>query len=238
MPVTPHKFKLSLHPVFWLALCCAAAVGCAGADTAGKSSSPTQSASPVEPAAPVEQADDRPIIVAFGDSLTAGYGLAESQSYPALLQQRLDEKGLRYRVVNAGISGDTSAGGVRRIDWALAGEVKFMILELGANDALRGQAVAAMKKNLSQIIVRAQSRNMTVVLAGMEAPPNYGDDYTREFRRAFQDLAQQHKLKLIPFFLAGVGGRAELNQADGIHPNTAGTKIVADNVWRVLQPLL
>jgi acyl-CoA thioesterase-1 len=179
-----------------------------------------------------------PLIVAFGDSLTAGYGLSESQSYPSLLQHRLDREGYRYRVVNAGVSGDTSAGGVRRVEWALKGDVRFLILELGANDALRGQPAAETKKNLAQIIETAQRHKVTVILTGMEAPPNLGVEYTREFREVFRDLARQYNLALVPFFLEGIGGVNELNQSDGIHPNAKGTEIVVENIWRVLGPLL
>ena len=182
--------------------------------------------------------DGRPTIVAFGDSLTAGYGLPEDQCFTALLQRKIDEKGLRYNVVNAGVSGDTSAGGVSRIDWALDGAVKFLILELGGNDGLRGLPVAEMKKNLAEIIERAQGRKVTVILAGMEAPPNLGEQYTSEFRQAFRDLAKKYKLTLIPFLLDGVASRREMNQADGIHPNQAGEKIMTENVWREIEPLL
>jgi len=137
------------------------------------------------------------------------------------------------------VSGDTSAGGARRIDWALqSGNVKFLILELGGNDGLRGLPVAEMRKNLAHIIERAQARGATVVLAGMEAPPNLGAEYTREFRQTFHDLAKQYKTALIPFVLEGVGGHAELNQPDGIHPNAEGEKIFTENVWRTLEPLL
>lgn len=178
------------------------------------------------------------MIVAFGDSLTAGYGLPDSQSYPARLQRLLIERGYRYRVVNAGVSGDTSAGGARRVEWALKGDVRVMILELGGNDALRGQPPAELKKNLARIIETAKKRGVNVILAGMEAPPNLGPDYTREFREVFSDLAREYDAPLIPFFLARVGGIAELNQMDGIHPNDKGTQIVVDNVWRILEPLL
>jgi acyl-CoA thioesterase-1 len=192
---------------------------------------PTPSPNPAE-------AEERPAIIAFGDSLTAGFGLTEEQSYTTLLQRRLDEKGYPYRVINAGVSGDTSAGGARRIDWALQGNAKFLILELGANDALRGQPVPELKKNLAQIIERAQSRGLTVILAGMEAPPNMGQEYSQAFRQAYADLAKQYKLVFIPFVLEGVGGVSELNQADGIHPNPEGEKLMMENVWRVLEPLL
>jgi len=197
----------------------------AGASTSGSSLTPAK-------------ADGLPTIVAFGDSLTAGYGLPEDQCFTALLQRKIDDKGLRYNVINAGVSGDTSAGGVSRIDWALDGAVKFLILELGGNDGLRGLPVAEMKKNLAEIIERAQARKITVILAGMEAPPNLGEQYTSEFRQAFRDLAKKYKLTLIPFLLDGVATRREMNQADGIHPNQAGEKIMTENVWREIEPLL
>jgi acyl-CoA thioesterase-1 len=192
-------------------------------------------------AKPSPTPDGRPIIVAFGDSLTAAYGiLNEDQWFTTLLQRKLDEKGFRYQVVNAGVSGDTSAGGVSRIDWALNldGHVKFLILELGGNDGLRGMPVAEMKKNLAEIIERAQARGVTVILAGMEAPPNFGEDYTSEFRQAFRDLAKKYELTLIPFLLEGVAGHREMNQPDGIHPNAAGEKVMTENVWREIEPLL
>ncbi len=155
-----------------------------------------------------------------------------------MLQKRLDADGYHYEVVNAGVSGDTSAGGVRRIGWAMEGDVKLVILELGANDILRFQPVAEMKKNLSQIIERAKSKGARVLLAGMEAPTNAGPDYRREARQAFIDLAREHAVALIPFFLEGVGGVERLNQPDGIHPNEEGTKIVVENVYKHLRPML
>ena len=180
-----------------------------------------------------------PTIVAFGDSLTAGFGLSQDQSYTTLLQHKLEENGYRYRVVNAGVSGDTSAGGARRIDWALqSGNVKFLVLELGGNDGLRGLPVAEMKKNLELIIQRAQAAGVIVLLAGMEAPPNFGAEYTREFRQAFRDLAKQYKTPFIPFVLEGVGGIAKFNQTDGIHPNAEGEKMMTETVWKTLEPLL
>jgi acyl-CoA thioesterase I len=211
-----------------------------------KSGGPNQSStgaasstSSFAPAKPPAKPDGRPLIVAFGDSLTAGFGLHNDHCFPTLLQRKLDEKGHRFRVVNAGLSGDTSAGGVNRIDWALEeGSVKFLILELGGNDGLRGLPVAEMKKNLAEIIERAQARGVTVVLAGMEAPPNMGEEYTGEFRQVFRDLAKKYKLALIPFLLDGVAGNREMNQPDGIHPNVAGEKVMTENVWRELEPLL
>lgn len=179
-----------------------------------------------------------PKIVAFGDSLTAGYGLQPSQSYPSLLQRKLDEDGYQYEVVNAGISGDTSAGGVRRLDWSLEGDVKIVILELGANDILRLQPIEQMKKNLGQIIARAKSKGAVVLLAGMEAPTNSGSVYARQVHEAFRELAEEHDVPLIPFFLEGVAGIQSLNLNDGIHPNAAGTRIVAETVYKHLTPLL
>jgi acyl-CoA thioesterase I len=188
-------------------------------------------------AQPVE--DSRPKIVALGDSLTAGLGLADAQSYPALLQQDLDRSGHRFEVINAGVSGDTTAAGLARFDWALqGGDIKILILELGANDGLRGLPVDQMKQNLAAIIERAQQRHIGVLLLGMEAPPNYGAEYARSFRQVYPDLASTYHVPLVPFMLDGVAGRADLNQADGIHPNIEGTRIVATTVWRRLKPLV
>lgn len=195
-------------------------------------------ASPQARASASASAATRPRIVFLGDSLTAGYGLARHESVPSLIQARLNSSGYNYEVVNAGVSGDTSAGGLSRLDWSLAGDVKVLVVELGANDGLRGLPVAAMKDNLAQIIKRARQRGITVLLTGMEAPPNYGAVYTKEFRQAFQDLAQTHKVPFIPFFLQGVAGIPSLNISDGIHPNPAGARIVEATVWRALQPLL
>jgi acyl-CoA thioesterase-1 len=179
-----------------------------------------------------------PKIVAFGDSLTAGYGLSLAEGYPALLQERLEADGYQCEVVNAGVSGETSAGGLRRIDWALKGDVRIVILELGANDILRGQPIGAMKKNLDQIIEKIKTKGATVLLAGMEAPTNSGPDYRRETRAAFAELARTHDVAFIPFLLEGVAGKTLLNRSDGIHPNADGTRVVADMVYRSLKPLL
>jgi len=191
-------------------------------------------ARPADPTAP----PPRLKIVALGDSLTAGYGLVESASYPAILQQKIDQDGYNFEVVNAGVSGDTSAGGLRRLDWALDGEVRVLILALGANDGLRGLSIAEMKQNLETIIDRARDRNIVVILAGMEAPPNYGAEYTQSFRTAFRDVAQSKRVLFIPFLLDKVAGQPALNQADGIHPNVEGARIVADTVWAVLRGLI
>jgi len=181
-----------------------------------------------------------PKIVAFGDSLTAGYGLASpKQSYPSLLQQKLDADGFKYEVINAGVSGDTSAGGLRRIDWNLdAGGVRFVILELGANDFLRGQPVTETKKNLAAIIERAKSRGAEVLLAGMYTTTKTGRDYDAQINDAYRSLAKEHDVTLIPFFLEGIAGDDKLNQDDRIHPNADGTKIVADTVYKYLKPML
>ena len=180
----------------------------------------------------------RPRIVAFGDSLTAGLGLVEQQAYPALLQRKIDDAGYEFEVVNAGVSGDTSASGLRRLDWALEGDVRVLIVAFGGNDGLRGLPVAQMKENLTAIIEKARERNAVVILAGMEAPPNFGQEYATAFRTAFRDVALENRVLFIPFLLKGVGGIPELNQADGIHPNPRGAQIVADTVWSVVQPLL
>ena len=141
-------------------------------------------------------------------------------------------------MVNAGVSGDTSAGGVRRLDWALEGDVKVLIVALGGNDGLRGLPVDEMKRNIDQIIAHARERNIAVVLAGMEAPPNYGAEYAAAFRKVFQDLARQHRVPLIPFLLSGVAADPELNLQDGIHPNPRGAAVVSETVWKALRPVL
>lgn len=176
----------------------------------------------------------------FGTSLTAGLGLEPEESYPSLIQAKLDSAGLAFRAVNAGVSGETSAAGLRRIDWLLNQPVAVLVLELGANDALRGQDLAAARSNLQEIINRTRAKHPGVrsVIAGMEAPPNLGGRYTREFRQLFVDLARRNDAVLIPFILDGVGGVPELNQADGIHPTAEGARIMAENVWRVLEPVL
>jgi len=181
----------------------------------------------------------RPKIVVLGDSLSAGYGLLELQAYPALLQDKLNVEGYGWEVVNAGISGDTSAGGLQRLDWALnQGDVRILLVALGANDGLRGLPVSEMKKNLAAIIAGAQEKRISVLLAGMEAPPNFGPEYTVSFRQVFRDLARQYKVTLLPFLLDKVAGEPSLNLPDGIHPNADGSHIVADTVWNVLKPMV
>ena len=170
--------------------------------------------------------------------MTAGLGLPADQSYPAIIGNKLKARGLDFEIVNAGVSGDTTAGGVRRLDWSLEGDVRLLVIALGGNDALRGLPPAEMKKNLAAMLDRAKARNIPVVLAGMEAPPNNGPDYTREFRQVYADLADAYDARFIPFLLLGVAGNASLNQADGIHPNARGAAIVADLVWKELEPAL
>ena len=179
-----------------------------------------------------------PRVVALGDSLTAGLGLVESQAYPALLQRKIEADGYKFEVVNAGVSGDTTAGGLRRLDWALEGDVKVLIVALGGNDGLRGLSVGEMKQNLTRIIEAARERNILVILAGMEAPPNYGEEYATAFRGAFRDVAREQRVLFIPFLLDKVAGQAQLNQGDGIHPNAQGAAVVSDTVWAVLRPVL
>jgi acyl-CoA thioesterase-1 len=174
----------------------------------------------------------------MGDSLTAGLGLAPEEAYPALLQNRLRERGFEYYVVNAGISGDTSAAGLSRIDLALEGDVRILVLALGANDGLRGLPVTQLKANLGRMIERAQEREVAVVLAGMEAPTNWGDVYTRAFHDVYPSLAKQYDIPLVPFLLEGVAAVPGLNQRDGIHPNAEGDRIIADTVWNVLEPVV
>ncbi len=180
-----------------------------------------------------------PRVIFLGDSLTAGLGLDPDRTFPALIGERLKHEGFDYHVVNAGVSGDTSAGGLRRLEWALGeGEPKILVVALGGNDGLRGLPPPELQKNLAAIIEEGQRRGLTVILAGMEAPPNYGPDYTSAFRQTYQDLARQYDLTLIPFLLQGVAGDSALNQGDGIHPNERGARILADTVWHALEPVL
>jgi acyl-CoA thioesterase-1 len=182
---------------------------------------------------------DKPKIVAFGDSLTAGFGLLEKESYPYLLQEKLRANGYDFEVVNAGVSGETSLGGLERIEWVLEMEnVKILILELGANDLMRGVPAEKVKANLDTIIRKAKAKNIKVLLCGMLAPPTAGSNYSRDFTLVFPDLATEHKVAFLPFLLEGVALKKELNQADGIHPNAEGEKIMTENVYRELQKML
>lgn len=193
-------------------------------------------AQPGRPKKPVST--ERPRIVAFGNSLTAGLGVAPAESYPAHLQRTLDAAGYAYRVVNAGVSGETTAGGVRRVSWVLNGRPVIVILELGGNDGLRGLSLHETKANLERIIQQFQQASVTVVLAGMKLPPNYGQDYTAGFEALYRALAKQYHLTLIPFFLDGVATSSSLNQPDGIHPTGEGYRLIVEKIFPVLEPLL
>jgi len=179
-------------------------------------------------------------VLFFGDSITAGYGLDPEDAFPAIIQQKIDSLGLSYRVINAGLSGETSAGGLRRVDWVLQQHVDIFVLELGGNDGLRGIDPASTKENLQGIIEKVNQRypDAKIILTGMEAPPNMGQSYTEEFKSIFGELANENDLIYLPFILEGVAGDPELNLPDGIHPTEEGHKILARNVWEVLEPVL
>jgi acyl-CoA thioesterase I len=179
-------------------------------------------------------------VVFLGDSLTAGLGLAPSEAFPALIAERVRSAGLPFEVQNAGLSGDTSAGALRRVDWVLQRPIDVLVIELGGNDGLRGLPVRSLKENMQKIIDKAKAKNPTlkIVIAGMQIPPNLGADYAADFARIFAELARENNAVLIPFLLEGVGGHRDLNQQDMIHPTAAGHRIVADLVWRTLEPIL
>ena len=181
---------------------------------------------------------DAPRLVVLGDSLTAGLGLDPDEAFPSRLQERLDSSGYDLVVVDAGVSGDTTAGALRRLEWALDGDVRLLVVALGGNDGLRGLPVEQMKDNVRAIITTAEARGVQVLLAGMEAPPNYGQAYTDAFRNVFFDLAREHDVPLVPFLLEGVAGEADLNQSDGIHPNAEGAERVAANLWPTVELLV
>ncbi|MGI8885056.1 MAG: arylesterase [Pyrinomonadaceae bacterium] len=192
-----------------------------------------------KPLAVPQTAAGNPKIVAFGDSLTAGFGLTEKESYPYLLQEKLKSEGYEYEVINAGVSGDTSIGGLERADWVLGQEnVQILILELGANDLLRRMPVDKMKRNLAQIIEKAQAKNVKVLLCGMLAPTSVGADYQREYVNSFSDLADKYEVEFLPFLLENVALNKNLNQADGIHPNAEGSRLMMENVYKELKPML
>jgi len=213
-------------------------VSCNG-DGSKKTSDNKQDTSEIEVAA--ETTTTTKTILFFGDSLTAGYGLEDSNdAYPAVIQTKIDSLDLDYVVVNSGVSGETTAGGLGRINWVLNQRVDVFVLELGANDGLRGISLNETRENLQAIVdvVRKKFPETTIILAGMQLPPNLGQDYTSEFKSIFDDLAEKNDLELIPFLLKDVGGIPELNLEDGIHPNIEGQKIVANNVWDVLAKIL
>ena len=216
-----------------------AAISCGrtqpAAPPGGTEPPPASSVREAPPPAPVQTA---PRLVVLGDSLTAGLGLQQSEAYPVLLGKKLKEKGYDWDVVNAGVSGDTSGDGRQRVGWALEGDVRILIVALGANDGLRGLPVDQMKENLQTIIDRGRQRGIPVLLVGMEAPPNYGDRYTKEFREVYADLARSNKVEFVPFLLEGVAGVSRLNQSDGIHPTSAGAERIADHLWPALEKML
>ena len=239
-PVTPCVVRLLALAILLGAAACsrsdsAAAQGTPQPDT---KASPAAAEAPVPAALSSEDRSAQPRIVFLGDSLTAGLGIGREQAVPALIQQKVREEGYAYEVINAGNSGDTSDGGLSRLDWSLSGDVAVLVVELGANDGLRGLPPERTRRNLESIITTAKQRGITVLLTGMEAPPNYGPAYTAEFRKTFPDVAASQHVALMPFFLEGVAGISSLNQADGVHPTPEGARIVADNVWRYLKPLL
>lgn len=231
------NFRMKSTHFFWLFLLLVG-LGCQEANTAADTTGEASNGSVPETTDEVQARPGK--IIFFGNSLTAAYGLDPSEGFPAIIQDRLDSLGYRYQVVNAGLSGETSAGGNERVEWVLQQDVDIFVLELGGNDGLRGIDPAVTYSNLQAIIdkVRTKAPETQIVLAGMEAPPNMGKAYTDAFRENYRRLARENDLPLIPFLLAGVGGVAELNLPDGIHPNARGQEIVAENVWQVLQPLL
>lgn len=225
------RYVVRLISVLSLAALSALLFGCAASKpSTGNANKPLRA-----PAA----TSDRPKIIALGDSLTAGFGLAEKESYPYLLQEKLKADGYDYEVVNAGVSGDTSLGGLERTDWVLDQDnAKIVVLELGANDMLRGIPVEKMKDNLDKIIKKARAKNLKVLLCGMLAPPTMGQQYSRDFMMAFPDLASENKVEFLPFLLENIATKKELNQGDGIHPNAAGEVIMTDNIYKALRPML
>ncbi len=242
MAMRMQQWRFSIVALLLAATAACSNVSCGFGAERDRPAARVETASPRTESAPAGPAtarrDARPRVVFLGDSLTAGLGLSPDQAYPSLIQQKIDAAGLDYEVVNAGVSGDTSAGGLSRLDWALEGDVRVMVVALGGNDGLRGLPAAELKKNLAAIIERAQASHITVVLAGMEAPPNFGQDYIVQFHKVYPELARQYNVSLIPFLLQDVAGIDGLNQRDGIHPTAEGARTVADNVWTVLRPTL
>ena len=233
-----YPYAMTLRPSALLPLLALALVACRDGPRAEPGPAAAANASPRP--SPAAAADDRPVVLFVGTSLTAGLGLDPSEAYPALIQEKIDEAGLRYRVVNAGVSGETSAGARSRIGWLLRQPVAVLVVETGANDGLRGQEPGATRDNLQAILdeARRQTPPPKLVLAAMEALPNYGQEYRRRFRAIYPELAKASGATLVPFLLEGVAGDPRLNQPDGIHPTAEGQKVVAENVWRVLRPVL
>jgi acyl-CoA thioesterase-1 len=224
----------------------ALAMACGANDAPRDTTSTTKPANPPEnPAAPIADTapatlDGRRTILFLGTSLTAGLGLEPDSAYPQQIQRKIDASGFPYQVVNAGVSGETSASLLRRLDWVLRRPADVIVVETGANDGLRGLPVDATRATIGEVLtrIRKERPGATIALVQMEAPPNMGQEYTSTFRAMFPELAREHGATLLPFLLEGVAGMARLNQNDGIHPNDAGERVVADNVWRALQPLL
>jgi acyl-CoA thioesterase-1 len=219
-------------------LSCVLLAGCR--DAGGRSQAPRTGSGRQADRGQDAPADSRPAILFLGTSLTAGLGVEPDSAYPAVLQRRLDSLGLPWRVINGGVSGETSAGLLRRLPWQLQGPLGIVVVETGGNDGLRGLDVDSTRANLDAIIrqVRAHDGTTRIVVVGMQAPPNMGPRFTQRFGALFPDLARRERLTLIPFLLTGVAGVDSLNQADGIHPTPAGQRIVADNVWQVLGPMV
>lgn len=211
-------------------------LGCGGKTSEKKN----QKESNVEAETVVTSSDSKKKILFFGDSLTAGYGLEMGEAFPTLIQQKIDSLGLEYRVINAGLSGETTASGKNRLDWVLEDGISIVIIELGANDGLRGVPLNETESNLQAMVDMVQEKlpDAEIILAGMKIPPNMGLEYTSRFEHIFPELAEKENVYLIPFLLENVAGIPDLNQSDGIHPTVEGQKIVADNVWEVLGPLL
>lgn len=200
----------------------------------------TDETSTTEETTVTETNDSNKKILFFGDSLTAGYGLEVSQAFPAVIQEKIDSLGLDYTVINAGLSGETTASGKNRLEWVLEDDIDIIIIELGANDGLRGVPLTETESNLQSMVDTVQSKlpDAKIILAGMKIPPNMGPEYTSKFESIFPELATSENIKLIPFLLNNVAGIPELNQGDGIHPTVKGQKLVAENVWKVLKPIL
>ena len=231
----PSKFPNSL--CFLILIVCLIVFACKDEKSTSKQS---QSNVKVETISVDKKNFDHQVILFYGNSLTAGYGLDENESFPSLIEDRIDSLGLKYNVVNAGLSGETTSGGLKRIDWVMKQKVDIFILELGANDMLRGLPLEETRKNLTEIItiVKAKNPNVKIGLCEMMAPPNMGNAYVTAFAKIYQDLSATNDVSLIPFFLEGVAGQEELLLKDGKHPNAEGQKIVADNIWNSLEKML
>ncbi len=227
-PVEGRPSEDDRRPCFWSAVALLLAMMSAGCGSSGA----------VPGVTPEPQGPLRAKVVFFGDSLTAGHGLDRSEAYPALLQAKLDAARLPFEAVNAGVSGDTTADGTRRLDWVLSRGADLMVVELGANDGLRGGSLEAARKNLAEILTRLRARAIPIVLVGMRIPPNYGPDYSEKFHSMYPSLAKEFGVPLVEFLLDGVGGHADRTLPDGIHPNAAGQRVMADTVWKTLEPVL